>query len=142
MAESTGWGGEFHFHNGTALQELVTVTGCGLPEDQVDELEVTTLKAANRRKMFISGMIDGGSFDVEMNYIPNSADDQLCLAAKNAGNTRAWKIVVPDDDGTALRKFEGTGWVKGYKINALKPNEPMTCVLTIRVTGAVTEAAA
>lgn len=141
MGESTGWGGEFHLHNGSALQELVNVTSVGLPEDQVDEVETTTLKATGRRKTFIPGLIDGGSFDVEMNYIPNSADDQLCLAAKIAGDTRPFKTVVPDDDGSELRQFTGTGWVKGYKINPLKPGEAMTAVLTIRVTGAVTEAA-
>ena len=141
MGESSGWGGEFHLHNGSALTELVNVTACGLPEDRVDEIETTTLKAVGRRKTFIPGLIDGGSFDVEMNYIPNSADDQLCLAAKIAGDTRPWKIVVPDDDGTELRQFTGNGWVKGYKIEKLSPGEGMKCVLTVRVTGAVTEAA-
>lgn len=140
--EGTGWGGEFWLHNGTALTELTTVTSVGLPEDQVDEVEVTTLKAPGRRKQYISGLIDGGSFDVEMNYIPHEADDILCLAAKNAGDVRGWKIVVPKADGTDSRMFTGNGFVKGYKINPLKPGEAKTCVLTIRVTGAVTEAAA
>lgn len=142
MGYSTGWGGSAHLHNGTALTELVGVTGVTFPEDQVDEIEVTTLKAANRRKEFISGMIDSGTFEVEMNHVPNSATDQLCRAALTAGDTRAWKIVVPDDDGTELRKFEGSGFVKGYRINQMRPNEAMTATLMIRVSGAVTEAAA
>lgn len=141
MAESTGWGGEFWLHNGTALAELVNVTGFTMPEDMADEIDVTTLKAAGRRKMFILGMIDGGTFEVEMNYIPNSGDDQLCRAAHTAGDSRPYKIAVPDDDGTPLRQFTGNVLIKGYRVNQVRPNEAMTATLTCRVNGAVTEAA-
>lgn len=142
MGYSTGWGGQAHLHNGTALTELLGVTGVSFPEDQVDEVEVTTLKAAARRKEFIAALIDSGTFEVELNHVPNSATDILCRAALTAGNSRAWKIVVPADDGTPLRKFEGSGFVRGYKINQLRPGEAMTSVLMIRVSGAVSEAAA
>lgn len=142
MGYSTGWGGQAHLHNGTVLTELLGVTGVSFPEDQVDEVEVTTLKAAGRRKEYIAALIDSGTFEVELNHVPNSATDIVCRAALTAGNTRAWKIVVPNDDGTPLRKFEGSGFVRGYKINQLRPGDAMTSVLMIRVTGAVTEAAA
>lgn len=138
--EGTGWGGQFHLHNGTALTELVNVTGVGFPEDQIDEVEVTTLAAPGKRKMFISGLIDGGSFDVEMNYVAGSADDALCRA--QFGQIRDFKIVVPDAAGVAERQITGQALVRGYKVNPIKPGEAMTCVLTLRVTGAVTEAAA
>ena len=36
----------------------------------------------------------------------------------------------------------GSGLVKGYKVNPMQAGEAMTCVLTIRVSGAVTEGAA
>jgi predicted secreted protein len=142
MGYATGWGGQAHLHNGTTLTELIGVTSVAMPEDTVDEIDVTTLKAAGRRKEFISGLIDGGTIEIEMNFVPNSATDILCRAAKDAGDSRAWKIVVPDDDGTPLRKYEGSGFVKGYKINTLSPNEAMTATLMIRTNGAVTEAAA
>lgn len=142
MGYGTGWGGTAHLHNGTVLTELLGVTGVSFPEDQVDEIEVTTLKATGRRKEFISGLIDSGTFEVELNHVPNSATDVVCRGALNAGTARAWKIVVPADDGTPLRKFEGSGFVRGYKINQMRPGEALTSVLMIRVTGAVTEAAA
>lgn len=142
MAVGTGWGGEFWLHNGTALAEVLLVTSVTFPEDSVDEIEVTTLKAAGRRKEYISGLIDAGSFDVELNYDPGSTTDLALRAALNAGNTRAWKIVVPDEAGLPERQFTGNGFVKGYKINALRPGEAKTAVLTVKVSGAVTEAAA
>lgn len=141
MGYSTGWGGQAHLHNGTVLTELLGVTGVSFPEDQVDYQEVTTLKAIARRKEFIPTLIDSGTFEVEINHVPNSTTDILCRAAMAAANLRAWKIVVPNDDGTPLRKFEGSGYAR-YKINQLRAGEAMTAVLMIRVTGAVTEAAA
>jgi hypothetical protein len=140
--ESIGWGGEFHLHNSTSLQTLENVTSVTPPEDMADEHEVTHLKSPGRRKEFIAGMIDGGEITVEINHVPNSATDQLCLAAKAAADTRAWKIVFPATDGTALRQYTGNGFVKSYKVNPVVPNEPMTSTMVIRCSGAVTEAAA
>lgn len=139
--ESIGWGGEFHLHNGTALFELVGVSSITPPEDMADEREVSNLKSAGRRKEFIPGMIDGGEITVEMYHVPNSATDQLLLAAKAAADVRAWKIVFPAADGTALRQYTGTGFAKSYKPNPITLNEPMTSTLVIRVSGAVTEGA-
>lgn len=141
--EGTGWGGEFHLDNATGvLTEILEVTEVGFPEDTVDEIEVTTLKAPGRRKMFIPGLIDGGSFTVKMNYTGNSAADVLCLAAKNDGVTRSWEIHIPNALGVIHRKFAGDGYVSGYALDALTPGSAKTATLTVRVTGAVTEGAA
>jgi predicted secreted protein len=144
MDESTGWGGEFHLSSDDTagnLVELERVTAVDFPEDQVDEVDVTTLKAEGRRKEYISGLIDSGSFTVEMNYIPGSDTDVLCRGALTAGNTRAWKIVVPGTDGNPSRKYEGFAFVKGYKPDPLTPNDAKKATLMLRVTGAVTEGA-
>lgn len=140
--ESVGWGGKFWIHNGTALQQLVNVTECGMPEDSVDEVETTTLAAANRRKTYVAGLIDGGTFEVHLNHIANSADDILCRTLMaSIGTNRAFKIAVPDETGAPYRMYTGTVVVKGYKISPLKPNEVMSSTLSVRLTGAVTEAA-
>lgn len=138
MAESTGWGGEFHLHNGIALTELEKVEEIGFPEDTADELETTTLKSQGRRKEFMAGMIDGGSFTVPIIHVAGSATDLLCRAAKNAGDVRPWRTGVPTDDGTIVEFFDGTGFVSGYSIAPLRPNEVQKATLTIRVSGAVT----
>lgn len=142
MPYSTGWGGEFYLHNGTALVKLLGVRSVDPGEETADEHEVTTLDAADRYKEFILGMIDPGEITVEINHVPNSATDQLCLAARAAGDSRAWKIVIPDSDGTPLRKFEGNGYVRSYRVSGLDANAPMTATLVIRCTGARSEAAA
>lgn len=137
--ERTGWGGQFWLHNGTALTKLVGVTGIGFPDDQADEAEVTTLEAPGKRKQYIRTLIDGGEFEVEMNYIPASATDTLCQAARDEGDVRDWKIVVPDVDGAPAREVSGTAFVKMYSRSDLTPGEPLTATLTLRVTGAVIE---
>ncbi len=140
--ESIGWGGQFHLHNGSTLFELERVSSVTPPEDVAEGHEVTSLASADRRKEYIPGMIDGGELTVEIFHVPNSTTDQLCRAAKAAGDTRAWKIVYPDVDGSPLRQDSGTGFVRSYKVNPVEPNTPMTATLMIRITGAVTEAAA
>ncbi len=140
--EGIGWGGEFHLHDGAALFKLVNVDSVTPPEDSVDEVEVTNLASTGRRKQFIAGLIDGGEITVEMFHVPNSTTDQVCLAAKAAADVRAWKIVFPDTDGTALRQYTGDGFVKGYKISPVTPGDPMRSTLVIRCTGAQTEGAA
>lgn len=136
--ESIGWGGEFHLHNGTALQQIVGATEVNFPEDTVDEHEITPLNAAGKRKQYIGGLIDGGTFDVTMNYVFGSADDLLCK--DQLTNTCAFKLVVPDSTGAASGEIDGTVVVLGYKRAAMTPNSPMTATLTMRVSGAVTEA--
>ena len=140
MDESTGFGGEFWLHDGTALAELLRVTEVEFPDEQFDEDEVTTLKSEG--KEFLRTLSDGGTFAVKMNYIPASATDTLCLAAKAEGDVRPWKIVVPGTDGTAERMFTGTGFVKGYRPDPMSRGSAKRATLTIRVSGAVTEAAA
>jgi hypothetical protein len=140
--EAIGWGGKFLLHNGSTLFELERVGSVTPPEDVADEHEVTSLSSPNRRKEYIVGMIDGGELTVEIMHVPNSTTDQLCRAAKAAGDVRAWKIVYPDTAGLPLRQDSGTGFVRSYKVNAVEPNAPMTATLTIRITGAVTEGAA
>lgn len=142
MDESTGWGGEFWFHDGTELFEALRVTEVDFPEETVDEHDVTTLKATNKWKEFISGMRDGGSFTVKLNYIPGNTTDQKIRAWRGAGENRAWKIVVPGTDGTAERQFTGDGFVAGYKPDPMSANSPKTITLTVRVSGEVAEAVA
>lgn len=129
--ETTGWNGQFWLHNGTALVELVGVTECGLPQVTIDTPEITVLKAPGQFKQYMAGLKDGGEFDIMMNYTPRTATDLLCRA--QLGQTRAFKIVEPAFDGTQLQQIDGSGVVVGYKPSSMKPGEPRTAVLTLKV---------
>lgn len=136
--ETTGWNGQFWLHNGTALVELVGVTEVGMPEITVDTAEITPLKATGQFKQFMGTLKDGGEFTVMINYTPRNATDLLCRA--QLGQTRAFKIVEPGVDGTQLQQIDGTGIVTGYKPSPMKPGEPRTAELTIKVSAQPTYA--
>jgi hypothetical protein len=138
-----GWGGEVHLSTDgttTALVELVEVTSFGLPDEDVDEVEVTHLKSPNRRKEFIAGLSDGGEVEVSLNYVPGSATDELIRAAKAAGDTRAIRFVIPDQSGAPEWQIDTFAFVKGYARGPVSAGDKIDSTVRFRITGAQTEA--
>lgn len=134
-----GYGTEFWLDNAsgvlTQLDEILSVTP---PNPQVDDVEATHMLSPNRRREYIAGLIEDGEGTFEMNYVPGSATDVIIRAALADGVTRSYKIVLPDGD--AGWEIEGDCIVRGYERN-VPIDDRMTATLTIRFTGASTEAA-
>lgn len=140
-AAKTGWGGEFHLDSaGDVLTELVEVVSFTLPNGETETVEATHLKSPNRRREFVSGMIDDGDLEVVINYVPGSATDVLVKAALDDGETRDWMAVVPRE--TANWEVTGDGVVTGYDRGTIEVDGVMRATITIKVTGASAEAAA
>ena len=135
----TGWDTGVKLHNGTALTALAEVFNVTVPDSQADEVDVTHYKSPGRSREFIPGMIDNGEIEIQMNYVPGSATDLLLTAAKAAGDVRTWEIVVPNA-GTDW-KYSGSAFVKSYT-KEIPIDDKMTATAVLRVSGAVTEAAA
>lgn len=134
-----GWGAQFWLDSAAdVLTQLGEITGISLPNPQVQDVEATHFGSPNRRREYISGPIEDGEGTFEMNYDPGSATDVLLRAAIADGVVRDYKIVIPDGAGT----WEVTGdcVVKGYERN-VPIDDRMTASVTVRFTGAVTEAA-
>lgn len=134
-----GDGSEFWLENAEGnLQELAMVTEVPMPQEETELIEVTHMKSPNRRKEYTSGWKDGSEGDVVMNYVPGSETDALIRDAKDKGDRRAYRIVLPTKDGT----WEVTGFVivRGYL-----PTNPLgdrrTATMTVKFTGAETQAA-
>jgi len=140
MADVTiGWGAQFWLDNDSgALTKLAEITAITLPNPQVSDVEATHFESPGRRREYISGLIEDGEGTFEMNYNPGSATDEIIRDAMSDGVARSYKIVVPDGEDT----WEVTGEciVKGYE-RAVPIDDRMTATLTIRFTGASTEAA-
>jgi hypothetical protein len=137
---SIGYGSSFWLHDGTALFQLVEVTEIGIPEITTDTVEATHLLSPNRTKEFIKGLSDGGEFPVTMNLVKGSATDTKCQAARADPIGRQFKIVFSDAGGLPDWDVSGFGLVTGYVPNALTPGDVKTATLTIKVSGALTEA--
>ena len=136
-----GYGSEFHLDDDagtpvlTELGEILSVTP---PNPQVEDVEATHMKSPNRRREYIAGLIEDGEGEFQMNYVAGSATDTLLQTALSDGVTRNYKIVLPDD--ATNWEITGTCIVKRYE-RAVPIDDRMTATLTVRFTGASTEAA-
>ncbi|SMF70520.1 phage tail tube protein [Allosphingosinicella indica] len=137
----TGYGGEFWLGDeDDELVELVEVVSFTLPNAQTETVEATHLKSPGRRREYIPGMIEDGELEVVINYVPGSATDALIRAAQTAGDTRAFKAVLPRS--TTDWEVEGFVIVTGFDRGEIAGGEKMEGTITLRLTGATTEAAA
>lgn len=138
---SSGWGGEFHLYNGTALTELVEVVSFTLPNSVTEQLDASHLKSPGRKREFIAGMSDDGEIQIVVNYIAGGATDVLVRAAKAAGDNREWMAVVPRSTGVAW-EIEGEGFISGWDRGEVVADGVMRGTITLKVSGDQTEAAA
>lgn len=135
-----GSGAEFWLENDSAvltqLDEILSVTP---PNSQTADVEATHMLSPNRRREWIAGLIDDGEGTFEMNLVPGSTTDLLIQQAQTEGDARGYKIVIPD--GAFGWEITGDCIVKGYE-RSVPIDDRMTATLTVRFTGAPTEAAA
>jgi predicted secreted protein len=136
-----GIGAEFWLDDNTGtpvLTKLGEIISISTPNPQTAEVEATHFASPNRRREYISGLIEDGEGSFEMNYVPGSVTDVLIRGAQASGLTKGYKIVLPD--GTGTWEIEGDCIVRGYERN-IPIDDRMTATLTVRFTGASTEAA-
>lgn len=134
-----GYGAELWLDNASGvLTQLGEITAVTLPNPQVEEVEATHFGSPNRRREYISGLVEDGEGTFEMNYIPGSTTDALIRAAIADGVGRSYRIIVPDTSGRW--QIDGECIVRGYE-RLVPIDDRMTAVLTVRFTGASTETA-
>lgn len=138
---SAGWGGEFHFNDGTSLYEAVQVVSFTLPNPEFEEVESTHLKSANRYREYIDTLVNGGEVQVVLNYRPGSDTDTKLLAWRDSRAIRDIKFVIPES-GTAAIQIEATGKCMSVDRGTVSADEKMEATVTIRVAGAATQGAA
>jgi hypothetical protein len=138
-----GWGGEFWLDDDAVtpiLTELVQVKSFTLPQDEVEQVEISHLKSPGRRREYAPGMIEGGEFEVVLNFRAGSDTDQLCQTALSAGNTRAFKAIIPER-GVPVWDITGDCVVTGYDRGEVNIDDAMEATLTCKITGLPLEAA-
>lgn len=139
MTDATiGWGGKCYLQDASAAWvELAEVTETPFPDDQIADVEATHMLSPERRREYIAGLIDGGTGDIIMNYVPGSPTDVLCRDLRDSGATRGMRIDLLQPDSTYWRiEVEVIG--KQYKRSSPIDNRRLA-TLTVRFTGAATE---
>jgi predicted secreted protein len=134
-----GWDAEFWLDNASGtLTQIAEVTAITPPNPQTDTIEVTNFKSAGRRREYIAGLIEDGEGTFEMNLVPGSASDVLLRAAQADGVVRSYRLILPTSgDGWQI---DGECIVTGYE-RSIPIDDRMTATVTVRFTGANTEAA-
>jgi predicted secreted protein len=135
-----GYGTRFYMAEtptATVLTKLAEVTSVTPPEEEVAEVEVTHYESPGRTREFIAGLSDSGSTTIEMNWVPGSATDEMLTVARGDRLVRTMRIVTPPGEGS--QQFTFPAYVSGYS-RALPLDDRMTATVTLRISGAVTEA--
>jgi len=138
-----GWGGEFWLSDGAVtpvLKELIQVKSFTLPQDEVEQVETSHLKSPGRRREYAPGMIEGGEFEVTLNFRAGSDTDQLLAAALVAGDNRDFKAVVPER-GVPVWDIEGECIIAGYDRGEVNIDDAMEATVTCKITGLPVEGA-
>lgn len=129
-----GYGSTVRIGRGTAptFTELDLIGDLELPDEQIDEVEVTHMKSPSRRRQFIAGLIDSGELSIPMNYIPDSPTDTLLKEIRASGEDIILEITL-GADGTPERF---AAFLKGYARTA-PIDDKMTAEATFRISAQI-----
>jgi hypothetical protein len=135
-----GFGAKAWLHNGTTLTELDGVLAVSPPNLEIETVDSTHHGSSGGIRTFIPGLGDPGEISFRIFYSPGSATDTLLIAAVAARTTRAFKVAVPETDGT-LQEVTGTCIPTSYAKDDVVIDDKMTAVFKGKVTGAYSQAA-
>lgn len=121
-----------------AGSDLTEVTSIGVPSLTGEVIDVSSHGSTNRWREFIRGMRDAGEFTVTMLYTAGSTDDDACIATITADTATAVVIKANAASGTESLTISAFG--TDYTVNELEPDGSQTATLTLKPTGAVTQA--
>lgn len=116
----------------TTVPEVGTISG---PSMETAETEVTTHSSAAQGafREFILTLIDAGTLEFPINYVPGNAVHQAMRSDWLNRTKRNWQLVLPG----GVETISLTGYIKSAPFE-FPMDGPITQKLTIRLTGAVT----
>lgn len=121
---------------GTELfTELAEVMDISLSGEDASEIDVTDLSATDRRRKFKPGIIDPGSCEVTLNFVPGNTQHESLRTLQAAGTTRNWRIQWPT---SPVKTWEFAGFIKSINWSA-QVEDTIKSNVTIRVSGAIEE---
>lgn len=129
--------------SGTSGNPMVTVgevKNISGPSTEVSTIDVTTHASAvsGNYREFIPSLIDPGTIDIDMNWVPGSSSHQNLWADLTNRTKRDFEIITPTNGGAASGS---TNSFSGYVVGMPKEfptDDVMSTKLNIRITGAIT----
>ena len=136
-----GEGTELWLTNGTSLLTKITpLLTCNRPNLSIDVVETTNHGSAGVRE-YIAGLANPGELSATILYEPGTATDTLLLEHLASRDTRAFKIVVIEPDGTK-QSVTGSIILTSYEPDDAPVDGRREATITGQVTGATTQAPA
>lgn len=136
----TGHGSTFKLANAAGvLTEVGEVFTIPIPSGTSELIDASHFGSVDFRDYIQSPLRDGEEADLEMNWIPGLATDELLADAR--GETREFEIVIPAGQGTTsdgTYTFAGSVLVRNYVRNN-PMDDKRTGVLTVKWVSAITE---
>lgn len=131
-----GYGTTLEIFHGGVFVEVAEVTNITPGEATTDRVEATHMKSPDRRREYITGLIDSGEATFDINWIPGSATDLLLRDLFTSGDVVNHRITW--SNGVSLT-YEASliGFSKATPID-----DRMTATITVAVSGAETWGAA
>lgn len=115
---------------------LKRVTSIGAPEVEAEEIEITALDSPNGAKEYMSGGLDAGSIEVEIQTKKENEDQLVKLASLfEAGETRSWEIGYPTG-----AKLTFDAFVSKFSYGEVTPEDLLKYSITLRLSGKPTYA--
>lgn len=140
---SIGWNGEFWLSTDDTVNnliELVEVVSFDMPSVEVDQVENTHLKSADRFKEFLDGLADGGTAQIVFNFRPGSDTDEALDDWEANRGKRKVRFIVPLQ-GVAVKDYTCSATFAGYSRGTVSAGEKMEATLSVKLSGTVTKAA-
>jgi predicted secreted protein len=116
----------------TTVGEVRSISG---PSMETEEIDVTTHSsaAAGAFREFILGLIDAGTVEFDINYVPADATHISLRTIFLARTKRNWQIVLPG----SVQTISFAGYVKTMPFE-FPVDDAITAKISIRCTGAPT----
>lgn len=117
--------------SGTAIAEVVGITGPGYSRNWID---ATHLTSDSQAKEFVAGLIDGGEVSVDLNFLPANTTHKLITTDLVDGSKDAYAITWNDASTTT---WSFTAGVSGFNPSAPK-DDRLSATATFKLSGIIT----
>lgn len=128
-AAKKAWGTLFK-QGSTTIAEVKSIGDVGPEAEMID---VTNFDSASGIREFIPGLIDTGSLQIEMNFLPGNSTQQG-LRTNLTGRTSATYSIVWTDTGET---WSFSAYVESFKAKGAVA-ESLGATVTFKLTGAIT----
>lgn len=118
-----------------AFVEVAEVINVTPGEATADRVDATHMQSPNRRREYISGLIDNGEASFEINWVPGSNTDVMLRELFESGDVVEHRITFPGAAPRVTVTYDAS--IIGFS-KAIPIDDRMTATITVAVSGAET----